>query len=165
MINQATVWMRIHQKVVFPIQLFRSKSAVLFISSNPWYTVYAITHESGFQSAKKLYTILYSRVEWFWKKCITFYGALKCCRPQFQNIMSYCCLFTCRRASGHKIDCYPKMSKIKLYLTFLKVAPEAKCLLLLDRKKCVRLKIEKSAKSLHHTVQTEYKYDGFSCTI
>ena len=30
--------------------------------------------------------------------------------PQFQNFMSKCCLFTCRKASEN-VDCYPKMSK------------------------------------------------------
>ena len=30
--------------------------------------------------------------------------------PQFQNVMSECCIFTCRMALDN-FDCYPKMSK------------------------------------------------------
>ena len=50
-------------------------------------------------------------MEWFWEKnaslfmlCQIFLG------PQFQNVMSLCCLFTCDRASEN-FYYYPKMSK------------------------------------------------------
>ena len=43
--------------------------------------------------------------------------------PQFQNFMSLCSQFTCRRALEN-VDCYPKISTHKKNFTFLKVAPE-----------------------------------------
>ena len=48
--------------------------------------------------------------------------------PQFQNVMSQCCTFTCRMASEN-LDFYPKMSQKSFLLKFVKVAPETKFVL------------------------------------
>ena len=48
--------------------------------------------------------------------------------PQFQNVMSLCCMFTCRRASEN-CECYPEMTTQKIIFLFLKVVPETKFVL------------------------------------
>ena len=55
--------------------------------------------------------------------------------PQCQNFTLKCCFLVWRRATEN-LDCYPKMGNFfHFYLTFLKVAPEAKCVLQFVSKK------------------------------
>ena len=72
---------------------------------------------------------LYSRLEWFWKNTTLPMLCQIVVGSQFQNFMSLCCLFACRRSSEN-VECYPKLSKVfYFYFYFLKVAPETKFVL------------------------------------